>query len=180
MTYIDALASTPVNPPPLDDNGSTFWPPECHFGTWPQDFLFVAEVWVKYDDLTERRRIMEFRHTIICRTCGAELVAHSIASANTAALAHQRDEHAIPLDQRGPHAPLHRRGPFVSLAFDQKNALRAWQMLGFEDLWWEKPIGWRTILDGRNPASARYEADAIELGEHAATYWWVGHPQEEK
>ena len=149
----------------LDDSGPTSWPPECWFATFPEDWPLVAEVWVKYHDPAEHRRILERRESVRCTTwvgggndcgrCGVVLPSWR------AGPAHQREAH-----------------PGKVVTFDFVHHFWTWELLGFPEYYWGTPKGWRCVLDGRNPLRAQWEDDALLLGITVADWLWSGMGQQ--
>lgn len=161
----EALWAISRTPPPysLSDNGSTFWPPECHFATSPEEWPFVAEAWDRYEFPEDRRRILERQNLVRCLhetwvprarpiRCGAQFQLGD-------ARAHQDEHHP------GEKVPLE----FVHQAW-------TYELMGFPELYYGSPRGWRTILDPRDPEIRQWEADALELGTAVADYFWRAEP----
>lgn len=147
----------------LNDNGTAHWPPECHFAAFPEEWPFVAEVWEKFWDEGERWDSRRIRDAIRCRGCGEKLQLRH-------ARRHQGERHVgIGL---GPDGDAGVVLMCQAVEFDYLNPLWTWQLLGFEDLWWGRPMGSRNVLDPRDRRVQQWELDALEVGTAAADYLW--------
>lgn len=151
----------------LNDNGISWWPPVCHFAERPEEWPFVAEAWEKYWSEDERRRSRRIRDLLECGVCHARFQRWQ-------ARQHVDQEHY----GRGRYFVGGPAGPPVRVVVSLQwvNPLWTWQMLGFEDLWYGRPSGNRSILDPRDPRVQQWEADALELGTLVADHLWRDEP----
>lgn len=173
MTVIEN--TLPFAPPDYDLNDCDMtWFPNDGQWRWADHWPHVAEAWEKYGDEGERRKIMDFRTMLQCRTCIAGRDAaqrqqrvEGYCAEDPLALEQQAQ---FPLRLAYRHWAQHHRD--VPVAMDFVHHLWVYQMMGFEDLWYGKPRGFSNQLDPRDPRVQQWEYDALELGSGVAWSLW--------